>query len=118
MIMAVDKMKDPSRHYRRIAAAVAILWDEKPDYMAAILAHRYYQSSRINEATGKAYTVEDRAAILNIQVEAYRYNLQKAYYAISKELQRFDTYERAQSDRGKMPKNIFFKMVDKGPHHG
>lgn len=116
MIIAVDRLRNPHRDYMLIAPVINILWDEKPDYMAAIIAHNFYHGSRLNEATMKPYSIEDRAAIIAQGVETYRYNLAKAYHAIEREMKRFASFLKIHNGHVGSERKKFLEMVDKCSH--
>lgn len=99
MINAIRLLREPHGELPKIAAVLKIMQFEVPDQSLALLAKNYYLG--LNPSTDKAYTDIDRAELVGQDYREFRYNLEKSYFSMRKELRRaktyFDCFEGAKS---------------------
>ncbi|HBN15753.1 MAG: hypothetical protein CMQ46_05670 [Gammaproteobacteria bacterium] len=85
MIIAVRLLREQHKEFPLIAAAMRVLQKRHWDQAIALCARNYYLG--FCAWTGKTYTDEARASEINMDMNLYRYNLQKGYFSLQSELE-------------------------------
>ena len=94
MINAIRLLREQHAEYPFIAAAMNMLLGSRDtrDQALAISARHYYQG--LCDWTGRTWTHDERAHMLQMTVDQFKWCLQRAYPAIQKELERVHIYSR------------------------
>ena len=94
MINAIRLLREQHAEFPFIAAAMSMLLRCKDtrDGALAISARHYYQG--LCDWTGKTWTNDERATMLDMTLEQFKWSLQRAYPAIQRELERVNIYSK------------------------
>lgn len=94
MINAIRLLRVQHSEFPSIAAAMSMLLmiRDTRDCALAISARHYYQG--LCDWTGQTWTNDERATMLDMTPDQYKWCLKRAYPAIKKELDRVSVYAR------------------------
>lgn len=92
MIIAIEKLRDSHFDLPKIKAAMIRVLKTKPEQAIAICAKSFFQGMVMQE--DRAYRDEDRARMIEQDLNSYRYNLKNAYHTLSEELERIEEFVR------------------------
>lgn len=94
MINAIRLLRDRHAEFPFIAAAMSMLLHGRDtrDCALAISSRHYYQG--LCDWTGQTWTNDERASMLEMTPDQFKWNLKRAYPAVQRELERINVYSR------------------------
>jgi hypothetical protein len=86
MIHAIRLLRKRHAKWPLICSAMWVMQQHKWSEALAIMAKNYFIGQ--SDITGRAYTDQERATMIDMDLRAYRYNLEKAYFTLQSDLDR------------------------------